>query len=62
MIKRSILTLLILLPFLYACSDNNGSSGAPTVIAINEDTKILQAVELLLLSANNNITDILCDL
>jgi len=59
---RSILILLILLPCLYACSDNNGGNGSnevPTIIAVNKNTKTLQAVELLLLTANNNITDIL---
>jgi len=61
---KNILTILILLPLLYGCygsSDNNKNvdGDAPTIIALDEDAKVSQAIELLLHSPGMNITNIL---
>jgi len=56
---NNMLMVLILLPALCACNGNDNSTDTSTILALDEDVKTLQAVELLLLSPNNLITDIL---
>ncbi|NQZ24394.1 MAG: hypothetical protein HRT53_20395 [Colwellia sp.] len=62
---KNILILLTLLPLIYACGsgdkDNDAavSGDAPTIIALDEDAKVSQAVELLLLTPDMGVSDIL---
>ncbi len=64
---KKILILLTLLPLIYACGGGNGDKSVdvtdpgdePTILALDEDAKVSQAVELMLLTPDMNITDIL---
>ena len=65
---KNILILLTLLPLIYACGGGGGgdkdndaavSGDAPTIIALDEDAKVSQAIELLLFTPDMSVTDIL---
>jgi hypothetical protein len=63
---KNILILLTLLPLIYACGGSGGKSvdaannGDSLIItALDDDAKVSQAVELLLLTPDQSITDIL---